>query len=402
MTDTQLRKAQGVPPRPPDDEFERRIERVYDVLDEHGVDGVVVYGTGSTPDPIRYLTGYVHVFPRARSLLILPRQSDPILLIDREWHRSDAERMTWIDDVRTVPADFGAEHGSLRRRLEGALSDTGLDGGNVAFPDLELPAVLWQAFAELPGSTQFSVLDALWPALVTDPTPYDAELIRETAAIADAGLEAFVSACRPGATEREVCFEALEAMAELGAEFLHGNTISTHVDVGSFSRTRSNLQPYLHTETELEPGEMFWVDLIVCHDGYYVDCDRTICIGDPSAEQRALYEVCREMYEAMLEAIEPGVPGHAVWEAGHEIARTAGHQDRLNAIYLGHSIGTTISSPPTIREGETRKLRHGQFLNIEPGIILPEIGSACIENTIRVTEGGSEPINEMDVGLRIV
>ena len=64
MTDTQLRKAQGVPPRPPDDEFERRIERVYDVLDEHGVDGVVVYGTGSTPDPIRYLTGYVHVFPR--------------------------------------------------------------------------------------------------------------------------------------------------------------------------------------------------------------------------------------------------------------------------------------------------------------------------------------------------
>lgn len=403
MRDPQRRKAEGVPTPPPDEEFERRIGRLRTALDDSGADGAVIYGAGPDPDPIRYLTGYVHVFARARSLLILPRRGDPILLLDREWHRPEAERMTWIDDVRALPwPEAGADQAALRARLGEAFADAGLEGGTVAVPDLEFPAALLGALEGAEGAPTVSVLGSLWPGLVTDPTPYDAARIEETAAIADAGLKAFVSACRPGVSERAACFAALEAMAEAGAEFLHGSAVSTHVDVGSFSRGRSNLQPYLHTESELEAGELFWVDLIACHDGYYVDCDRTVCVGEPSAEQRALYEVCREMYDAMLEAIAPGVTGATVWRAGREVAERAGHGDRLNAIYLGHSTGITISSSPVVRADETAELRAGQFLNVEPGIFHPEIGAACIENTVRVAEGGVEPINGASIDLRVV
>jgi len=72
MNESQRRKARGIPTRPPDGEFERRIEHARGVLGDHDADAAVIYGTGPAPDPIRYLTGYVHVFPRARSVFSFP------------------------------------------------------------------------------------------------------------------------------------------------------------------------------------------------------------------------------------------------------------------------------------------------------------------------------------------
>ena len=56
----------------------------------------------------RYLAGYVHVFPGASSLLVIPLEGTPVLLIDQPWHLEEASRMSWIEDVRAVP-EPGAE-----------------------------------------------------------------------------------------------------------------------------------------------------------------------------------------------------------------------------------------------------------------------------------------------------
>lgn len=396
-------KAEGIAPTLPARERERRLERARELLRARGIDGMLIYGDGPTkPDPIRYLTGLVHVFPRARSVLLLPREEPPILLIDRPWYLPEAREMTWIDDVRTIPSAFTEEYDSLREALGTAVVDAGLSEARIGLLDLELPAAVRQAVTDAHPAAELTVDPSPWRELVASPSEYDAELIGETASIADAGLEAVAAACEAGKTEREVCLDALGRVGELGAEFLHASAISTHVDIGSFGRGRSNLQPFLYTEAELEEGEMFWVDLIVCNRGYYVDCDRTICVGEPTAEQRELYDVCRRMYEEMVDAVEPGVTGGEVWERGHEVAADAGYGDDLNSIYLGHSTGITISESPVVDESEHREIRAGQFLNVEPGIFVPEIGSACIENTLHVTESGAEPINESSIDLRVV
>jgi Xaa-Pro aminopeptidase len=259
-----------------------------------------------------------------------------------------------------------------------------------------------ESVSESHPDTDLDVKPEVWSEVVGTPTAYDRDMIAETASIADAGLAEITSACRVGVTEREICLTALKRMARLGAEFLHSTAISTHVDIGSYSRGRSNLQPYLFTETKLDMGEMFWVDLIVCNEGYYVDCNRTISIGEPTNEQRELYDTCREMYEAMIDTIEPGVTGGTVWERAYEVAADAGYENYLNAIYLGHTTGITISEAPVISETETGEISDGQFLNIEPGLFVPDVGSACIENALHVTTDGAVPINEFDIDLVVV
>jgi D-alanyl-D-alanine dipeptidase len=220
--------------------------------------------------------------------------------------------------------------------------------------------------------------------------------------VADAGLAGAVEAAGEGVPEYEFCFRSLERMASLGAEFLHGSGMTTHVNTGSFSDVISNVRPHLYSRRPLEAGQMFWFDLSACYEGYYTDTDRTISVGEPSPEQRELYEVAAEMYRVMLAEARAGLPGGALWESANDVAVRAGYGDYSNHVYLGHTTGITTSSRPVVARGETAELRPGSFLNVEPGIFVPGVGSACIENTLHITEEGATPINEFGIEIHVV
>ena len=108
---------------------------------------------------------------------------------------------------------------------------------------------------------------------------YDCETIRRTVSVADTGLSAAVAAAAAGVPEYEMCLRSLESMASLGAEFLHGSGMSTHINVGSFSDAISNVRPFLFSARRLEEGQMFWLDLSASYAGCYTDTDRTISVG---------------------------------------------------------------------------------------------------------------------------
>lgn len=400
----ELEKSLGRAPKPPLEEQQGRLRRAREAIAAHEVDGLLVWGSaGANHDPIRYLAGYVHVFPTASSLLLVPLERDPILLVDQAWHLEEARRMSWIDDVRAYPAParrWLADE--LRATLRAALADAGLDAARVGVFTGEMPAVYGEALAaSAPGAT-FVEGAPVWQELVATPSAYDAENVRRTAAVADAGLAAVVEAAGAGVPEYEVCVRSLERMASLGAEFLHGSGMSTHINVGSFSEVVSNVRPYLFSARPLEEGQMFWVDLSASYAGCYTDTDRTISVGEPSQAQREIYEVTAEMYRVMLLEARVGVTGGDLWEKANRVAVEAGYGDYSNHVYLGHTTGITTSSRPVVARGETAELRPGSFLNVEPGIFVPGVGSACIENTLHVTEDGADPINEFGIEIHVV
>jgi Xaa-Pro aminopeptidase len=191
-------------------------------------------------------------------------------------------------------------------------------------------------------------------------------------------------------------------MASRGAEFLHGSGLSTHINIGSYSDVVSNVRPYLFSSRPLEAGQMFWLDLSASHAGCYTDTDRTISVGEPSPAQRDIYEVAAEMYRLMVAEARAGVRGGDLWEAATQVAQDAGYGEYSNHVYLGHTTGITTSSRPVIARGETAELRSGSFVNVEPGIFVPGVGSACIENTLYVTEEAAAPINRFGVDVHVV
>ena len=134
----------------------------------------------------------------------------------------------------------------------------------------------------------------------------------------------------------------------------------------------------------------------------HTDTDRTISVGEPTPEQRNLYDVAAEMYRVLLEGAKAGVAGGELWEKGNQVAVEAGLGDYLNHVYLGHTTGITTSSRPVVARGETAELVPGSFLNLEPGIFVPGVGSACIENTVHITESGAEAINRFGLEIHVV
>jgi Xaa-Pro aminopeptidase len=400
----ELEKARGRAPQPPREEQEGRLARARAQLERRGLDGMVAWGSaGANADPIRYLAGYVHVFPGASSLLVLPLERDPILLIDQGWHLDEARRMTWIDDVRSFPSParrWLADE--LASTLRDALATAGLAKGRLGIFSSETPAVLADILRAGAPDAAFQEGSEVWQSLVAAPSEYDAEQIGRTAAIADEGLGAAVEAAGEGVPEHEVCLASLERMASLGAEFLHGSGLSTHINIGSHSDVISNVRPYLFSSRRLEEGQMFWLDLSASYGGCYTDTDRTISVGEPSPEQREIYEVTAEMYRLMVAEARPGIRGGDLWRAATQVARDASYAEYSNHVYLGHTTGITTSSRPVIARGETAELSSDSFVNVEPGIFVPGVGSACIENTLYVTDEGATPINRYGVEIHVV
>jgi Xaa-Pro aminopeptidase len=398
--DAELEKSAGRAPKPPAEEREGRLRRARAALERHGIEGLVVYGSaGVNADPIRYLSGYVHVFPGASSLLLLPLDRDPVLLLDQGWHLDEARRMSWVEDVRALPPPgrtWLADE--LNAALRDALSATGLAGKRLGVFSAAMPVALG---APLDGA---ALADAapVWEELVASPSEYDAAAIRRTAQVADQGLAAAVEAAGAGVPEHEVCLAALERMAAAGAEFLHGSGYSTHVNIGSFSDVVSNVRPFLFTSRPLEQGQMFWLDLSASHAGCYTDTDRTISVGAPIPTQRELYEVTAEMYRVLVAGARPGVSGGDLWESANQVAVEAGYGEHSNLVYLGHTTGITTSSRPVVAKGETATVVEGSFLNVEPGIFVPGVGSACIENTLYITSAGASPINVFGTEIHVV
>jgi Xaa-Pro aminopeptidase len=392
-------KAAGRAPKPPAEEQEGRLRRVRESLERHHLDGVVVFGSaGIHPEPIRYLSGYVNVFPGACSLLVLPLERDPILLIDQPWHLEEAARMSWVADVRSFPnAGRTWLAAELRRTLAQALADSGLAGGRVGGFASVMPVAYADAL-----SLRLADGAPVWEDVVGTPSDWDSARIRETAAIADEGFAAAVEAAGEGVSEQEICFAALSRMASLGAEFLHGSGVSTHINIGSFSEAVSNVRPFLYSSLPLERGQMFWLDLSASHAGYFIDSDRTVSVGEPNDEQVRIYGIAKAMYDVLLAEARAGIRGGDLWQLATDVAVDAGYDAWSNHVYLGHTTGITTSTRPVVAPGETGELRAGSFLNVEPGIFVPGTGSACIENTLYVTESGASPINGFDIGIQIV
>jgi Xaa-Pro aminopeptidase len=311
--------------------------------------------------------------------------------------------MSWIEDVRPYPnpgrrwlAD------ELRKAIRDAVEAAGLSAGRIGVFAGEMPAIYAEILAGSLADATFGDAVPVWEDIVSGPSDYDAGRIRQTAAVADAGLAGAVEAAGEGVPEYEFCLHSLERMAAAGAEFLHGSGMTTHINTGSFSDVISNVRPYLYSQRPLEAGQMFWLDLSACFEGYYTDTDRTISVGEPSPKQREIYDVTAEMYRVMLAEARAGISGGDLWEAANRVAVDAGYGDYSNHVYLGHTTGITTSVRPVVARGEAAELRPGSFLNVEPGIFVPGVGSACIENTLHITEAGASPINEFGIDIHVV
>jgi D-alanyl-D-alanine dipeptidase len=350
-----------------------RIQRALQAAERAGLDGLLV-----TPGPdLKYLTGYSPLSAAERLMVLVVRSgADPVFVLpDFEVSPAGLERLEWSDGEEPYRAAAGL-----------------LDGGRYAISDATWALHALRLQHAAPEASLVPVSDAL-PLLRAVKDADELALMAAAGAAVDAAFEAIVRMPFTGRTERDVAADLDRLLRE------HGHESVDFTIVGSGP---NGADPH-HDASDrvIGEGEFVVLDFGGFVDGYASDTTRTVHVGEPSDEERRVYDVVNAAQEAAVRAVRPGVACEVVDGAARTAIEGAGYGQYFTH-RTGHGIGTETHEPPYIVAGSTIALQPGMTFSVEPGVYLPERFGVRIEDIVAVTDDGVRRLNTSTHELQIV
>ncbi|WP_400993472.1 M24 family metallopeptidase [Agromyces sp. GXQ0307] len=362
------------------DDFAARMRRAALAAADAGLAGLVV-----TPGPdLRYLTGYLPVAITERlTMLVIPVDGDPSLVVPK-LERPDAERAAAASILRLVDWMDGDDPYAAAAPL--------LAPGRYAMSDSAWAMHLLGLQDRLASTTYVSMTSAL-PMLRAVKDADELERLAAAGAAADATYGEILDVRFAGRTEADVA-------ADLAAGLIaHGHSEVDFTVVGSGP---NGANPH-HEQGErvIEEGDMVVLDFGGLKHGYGSDTTRTVHVGEPSDEERAVHELVVRAQQAGFEAVRPGVPCQEIDRVARAVITEAGYGEYF-IHRVGHGIGLTTHEPPYMVEGEETPLEPGMCFSIEPGVYLPGRFGVRIEDIVTVTAEGGRRLNTTPHEMAIV
>ena len=339
-------------PRVADAEFGDRQGRFLEAASRDGMDGVIVWGRGSTnsdgSQDLLYLTNHMSAVShipdsdahraRGHAGLVMAPGREPILVTDsydiapEEVGIRDIRLTTFVDrDTARAAVELG-----LRGRCVGIVGRTSL---------LHSAAVCMAE--ELGPATELRPADDILTRLRLIKSAHEVALLKEASRIGCEWMQVMLDTAEPGRTEGEIVGEGLRWLAASG-----GWAYDIAIASGPAAHRYRHHQalPTWDSHRRLEPGDMLHMDLWgpVAH-GYYCDLTRSTVIGaSPTAAQERLLESAIHVIETMIAAVEPGRPLSHLHAVGIEaMGRAGGDTSAFAAMipFVGHSLGLDCESP---------------------------------------------------------
>jgi Xaa-Pro aminopeptidase len=381
--------------RIPVSRYRERIERARESLNRHRARALLI---GVGPD-LRWLTGYAAMPSERLTMLVLPADGFPTLVVPRlELARAmevpavvggSVEPMSWeeIEDPyrRVVSLLPQAEQG------QGSLLVS--DGLWAAFL-----LRLEEALSDRAEARDFGLASAVLRDLRAVKDADEIALLAEAAEAADRVVAAVARGRLVGRSETDIAREVRGRLVDEGHEeasfaiIASGpNSASPHHEPG---------------ERLVQAGEPIVMDIGGTVEGYGSDITRTIWVtgeggAGPDGEFVRLYDVLGGAQNAATLAVRAGVPCESIDEVARS-AIAAADYGRYFIHRTGHGIGLEGHEDPYLVAGNTEPLRDGHVFSVEPGIYLEGRYGARIEDIVVCRENGPEVLNTAPRDLAIV
>lgn len=359
--------------------FAARRERALAATTEADLQGLLV-----TPGAdLVYLTGYEPPPLERLTLLILARERDPVLVVPA-LERPAAE---------VAPGMGGVELSEWRDDEDPyALAARILRAGRYAITDATW-AVHLLALEQATADCFVVAAGRALPLLRAVKDEDEIDRLRAAAEGADAVFAQVVTMAFEGRREMDVAADLDRLLRE------HGHDRVDFTIVGSGPNSAS---PHHHSgERVIGRGDAVVMDFGGVANGYCSDITRTVFVGEPTQEQRRVYETVRAAQQAAFDAVRPGVPAQEIDRAARAVISDAGYGEFF-VHRTGHGIGIEIHEPPYIVEGNETSLQPGMTFSDEPGIYLPRKFGVRIEDQLVVMKDGAERMNRASRDLVVV
>ena len=359
----------------------QRRERLRELLAEHELDALLV----TTLVNVRYLTGFTG---SAGEVLITRDPERDVFATDG---RYDAQSQAQVPDVRRLivpPATWIADALRPGERL-----------------GLEAHTVSWQRARTVADQVAADVAAA--PRLVEQlriiKDTDEIAALRAACAAGDAAWASLAEWLRPGMTEKEAALRLNSAMIEAGAEWRAFDMIFA-------SGPNSAVPHHRPTDRVLQDGDLLKVDFGGVVAGYHSDMTRMASIGEPSAQMAEVVAVVRRAQQAGLDVAVVGASTGDVDAACRAVIDDAGFAGTF--IHgTGHGVGLEIHEDPFLRPAHPRPeasaapsvtLQAGMTVTVEPGVYLPGVGGARIEDSLVIAPAGPDVLTRSPKDLVVL
>jgi len=356
---------------------DQRLERFRQRMADDGLDVAVVM-----PGPnLRYLTGLT-VGPSERLFLgVVPKEDAMRLLVP------ELERPAVAPELPAeVPIASHRDETGPDDTLAQLAQDVGLGNARVGVEYGRMRVRELRALERHADPASIADLDPTAMALRRIKDEAEIASLRRAIGLSEALLDAMVNAMEPGVSERDVvrAFERARIDSEceavpFGPIVASGpNTESPHAEPG---------------ERTLQAGDLVTIDCGAVVDGYPGDITRNVAVGELDPERERIHQVVLDANEAGREACRPGATAESVDRAARAVIEDAGYGEYF-VHRTGHGMGLDVHEPPDIMAGNGQALEPGMVFTVEPGVYVPGVGGARVEDDMLVTPDSAESLTQ--------
>ena len=214
-------------------------------------------------------------------------------------------------------------------------------------------------------------------------SPAEQALMRRAALCADAALMTAIDMIRAGGvTEREVCAEAIAAAMRAGADFVRYFRVHSGPWSALGSRWPQAMDRTIRAGRDRRAGCHWRLSGLSVRRQPDDRLRRAGCRNAPVARHHAR---CHPGRGRMRRRLAPrSMPSR---RRPREVMNASAFGDYFRGM-LGHAIGLETVELPYLKTGEQTVLQPGMVLCIEPGLFIPEVAGAAIEQEVIIAESG--------------
>jgi len=288
------------------------------------------------------------------------------------------------DFLRPAERDFAT---AFRKAIDAIGPTDGLIGVDRTNDD-----VVWDLCRKIFGERRIADVSRYFGAARATKSPGEVARLREATKLVEDGYRRIIEQARSGMTEIDLATMITDAMVAGGA-------VPRFVSVTS--GPRSALADTYSTRRVIARGETIRIDAGCTVDGYWSDMARTFVFGEPDARQTRTYAALLAGLEEQLATVRAGVPANVLFDVAMKAVQSNGLPNYRRQ-HCGHGIGLRSYDSPTINATDTTALIEGMCLCLETPYYTLGLDGMMVEDTIRVTADGYEPITTLSRELLVL
>jgi Xaa-Pro dipeptidase len=369
-------------------EYEQRTQRLAEHAREHGVAGVVLF----EPAYVLYYVGFAFVPTERPMAFVLTADGVGGMLVPR-LEREHAQANAAVSHVADYPEYPSDTH--PMESLGTLLDDMGVHGSLGADQD-GYPWILGYrgpTLTDLVGTAPEKVT-AFAEDQMAIKSQAEIGLIRESAKWGNLAHVLLQRYTHTGVTETEVSQRAsneatLAMLDAIGPIYRGQNPFFDGASAGYRGQIGRNaaIPHALAANITFQAGDVLVTRATAPVWGYLSELERTMVIGEPSADQRRMFDHMVALQDIAFEAIKPGRKCSDVDRAVRAYYDEHGLWDYWKH-HVGHCIGLRYHEGPFLDLGDDTEITPGMVFTVEPGLYAAGLGGFRHSDTVAVTDDG--------------